>query len=109
MALIAVEVELSRSDWLSICLSVLLSGPLLEYLLGACLAYVRAHFQGICRQPVRASLGVSVVATVGVSVKTSLDASVGASVRTSVRVFVEPSVGASVDLNCIMYSIMLSS
>ena len=47
--------------------------------------------------------------TVGGSVKTSLGASVSAHVRASVRVFFEPFVGASIDLNCIMHRVILSS
>ena len=49
------------------------------------------------------------MAIVGVSVETCLGESVGASVRASVRVTVELYVGASINLNCIICRVIVSS
>ena len=49
------------------------------------------------------------MATVRVPVKISLGGSIGKSIRAYVGVSVEPSVGESINLNCIMYGVILNS
>ena len=109
MALLAVEDELSGSDQLSVSASVRASvGVYVGCLSGICQG---TSDKSICQgmRFLRTSLGVAVVETIWVSVKTSLGASVGTSVKASVGVSVEPSVGASMNLNCIMYRVIVCS
>ena len=69
---------------------------------GVCWRISQSTCQGICLASVRASLGVSVAAAIGMSVETFFNVSVGASVMASAGVSGEPSLGASIDLNCII-------
>ena len=97
-------------EWLRLaaCLSVSLLGHLPGPLLGACQTSVRVSqhsSQSICQ-----GISWSVCCrTARMSVETSLGAFFGASVRASVEVSVELSFRASINLNCIMHRVILSS
>ena len=103
------------ADWLclAVCLCVRASvrasvGVSVRCLSGICQGVCQCIYQIICQGMLGIGQSISwsvCCPTVRVSVETSL----GASVRASVKVSVEPSVRVSLDLNCIMYTVILSS